>query len=62
MKVKALANLSGKIGDRAAGEEFAVGAAEGRELIDRGLVVEVEGSTAAKSTKRAVSKPEPEAE
>lgn len=49
MKVRALASLSGAVGDREPGDEFDVKAEEGRQLIERGLVVEVE----AKATKPA---------
>ncbi|MNF09172.1 hypothetical protein D3C80_2097690 [compost metagenome] len=37
MKVKALADLSGRPGDRAVGEEFEVSAAYGKQLIAEGL-------------------------
>lgn len=42
MKVRALANISGPMGRKAAGAEFVVGAAEGKDLIERKLVVSVE--------------------
>lgn len=66
MKVKALAKLSGKTGDRQKDEEFTVGAAHGRELVERGLVVEVETAPARTGqAKRSVgtpkAKPAPEA-
>lgn len=40
MKVVALGNLSGAIGERTKGEEFAVDAKTGADLIGRGLVRE----------------------
>ncbi|MDT3720347.1 hypothetical protein [Pseudomonas oryzihabitans] len=55
MKVKALASLSGAVGDREPGDEFDVKAEDGRELIERGLVEEV----GAKTTKPT---PAPKAE
>lgn len=42
MKVHALASISGPMGRKAAGEEFVVSAAEGKDLIDRKLVESVE--------------------
>ena len=53
MKVRALAELSGTVGDRAAGEEFTTDATTGRSLIDRGLVEEIkdDASTPTKPTK-----------
>lgn len=41
MKVKALADLSGRPGDRAVDDVFEVSAAYGKQLIADGLVVEV---------------------
>lgn len=38
MKVVALGNLSGAIGDRVKGEEFTVDAKVGADLVNRGLV------------------------
>jgi hypothetical protein len=53
MKVRALGELSGTVGDRAVGEEFTTDATTGRSLIDRGLVEEIkdEASPAPKATK-----------
>ena len=64
MKVKALANLSGKTGDKSKGDEFTVGAVHGRELVERGLVVEVETASAPKTVaaSRATAKPRPAAD
>lgn len=45
MKVRALASLSGAVGDREPGDEFDVKAEDGRQLIERGLVVEVDAKT-----------------
>ncbi|SEO42741.1 hypothetical protein [Pseudomonas sp. Snoq117.2] len=53
MKVRALASLSGAVGDREPGDEFDVKAEDGRQLIERGLVVEVDAKT---------TKPAPKAE
>jgi len=47
MKVRALADLSGTVGDRAAGEEFATDATTAKSLIDRGLVVEIKDEAGA---------------
>lgn len=41
MKVKALARLSGAVGDREKDEVFTVNAEQGKSLIARNLVVEV---------------------
>lgn len=48
MKVRALANISGPMGRKAAGAEFVVGAAEGKDLIERKLVVSVEEAAPVK--------------
>ncbi|WP_296187889.1 hypothetical protein [Pseudomonas sp. UBA1879] len=42
MKVRALADISGPMGRKSVGEEFVVGATEGKELVDRKLVEAVE--------------------
>ena len=42
MKVRALADISGPMGRKSVGEEFVVAAGEGKELVDRNLVVAVE--------------------
>ena len=47
MKVRALADLSGTVGDRAAGDEFVTDATTAKSLIDRGLVAEAEDTTSA---------------
>ncbi|MFJ5297495.1 hypothetical protein ACIQAL_13330 [Pseudomonas sp. NPDC088368] len=46
MKVRALADISGPMGRKAVGEEFVVGAAEGKELVDRKLVEAVDEAPA----------------
>lgn len=53
MKMKATANLSGKVGRVKKGEEFIVDAAHGRELIERGIACEVSTPDAETKTKRA---------
>lgn len=58
MKLKALANLSGKVGTVKKDAEFTVDAAHGRELIERGIAAEVaspavESKPEAKRTKKA---------
>jgi hypothetical protein len=67
MKVRALASISGPQGRKVAGDEFVVSAAEGKDLIDRKLVVAVEDKppvpelqteapTTAKASKQAKAK------
>jgi hypothetical protein len=41
MKVRALANISGPMGHKNAGEEFSVNQAEGKDLVDRKVAAEV---------------------
>lgn len=60
MKVRALASLSGAVGDREPGDEFDVKSEEGRQLIERGLVVEVDAKTTKPAPK--TTKPAPKAE
>lgn len=55
MKMKATANLSGKVGRIKKGGEFIVDAAHGRELIERGIAYEVatpEAETKPKRTRK----------
>ncbi len=47
MKVRALADLSGTVGDRAAGDEFVTDATTAQSLIDRGLVAKVDDDASA---------------
>lgn len=47
MKVRALADLSGTVGDRAAGDEFVTDATIAQSLIDRGLVAKVDDDSSA---------------
>lgn len=47
MKVRALADLSGTVGDRAAGDEFVTDATTAQSLIDRGLVAKVDDDSSA---------------
>lgn len=47
MKVRALADLSGTVGDRAAGDEFVTDATTAQSLIDRGLVAKVDEDSSA---------------
>ncbi|WP_277592979.1 hypothetical protein [Pseudomonas chlororaphis] len=47
MKVIALGNLSGAVGDKVKGEEFDVDAKAGADLIARGLVVKAVPEAAA---------------
>lgn len=42
MKVQALGNLSGAVGERSKGEVFTVEASIAKSLIDRGLVVKAD--------------------
>ncbi|EGH74405.1 hypothetical protein [Pseudomonas syringae] len=51
MKVRALASLSGAVGDQAEGDEFSVDAARAKSLIDRGLVEEVKDTPVPKADK-----------
>ncbi|KPW88762.1 MULTISPECIES: hypothetical protein [Pseudomonas syringae group] len=51
MKVRALASLSGAVGDQNTGDEFSVDAATAKSLIDRGLVEEVKDTPAPKADK-----------
>lgn len=48
MKVRALGNLSGTVGDRVEGEEFVVDATTAQSLIDRGVVEEIKDAPAPK--------------
>lgn len=47
MKVRALADLSGTVGDRATGDEFVTDATTAQSLIDRGLVAKVDEDSSA---------------
>lgn len=47
MKVRALADLSGTVGDPAAGDEFVTDATTAQSLIDRGLVAKVDEDASA---------------
>lgn len=47
MKVRALADLSGTVGDHAAGDEFVTDATTAQSLIDRGLVAKVDDDAGA---------------
>ena len=61
MKVKALDTIrvSSAGGRKEMGETFEVSDHEGKELVERGLVEEVEGKTAAKKpAKKAAKKPQ----
>jgi hypothetical protein len=51
MKVRALGELSGTVGDRAAGEEFSTDATTAKSLVERGLVEEVKEDSAPKAPK-----------
>jgi len=51
MKVRALASLSGAVGDQNTGDEFSVDAARAKSLIERGLVEEVKDAPAPKVDK-----------
>ncbi|WP_187292087.1 hypothetical protein [Pseudomonas syringae] len=51
MNVRALATISGAVGERTAGDEFTVDAATAKSLIDRGLVEEVKSTSAPKVDK-----------
>ncbi|WP_201025297.1 hypothetical protein [Pseudomonas syringae] len=51
MKVRALASLSGAVGDQNTGDEFSVDAARAKSLIERGLVEEVKDAPAPKADK-----------
>ncbi|KPW62573.1 Uncharacterized protein ALO80_03143 [Pseudomonas caricapapayae] len=51
MKVKAIANFSGAVGDQAEGDEFSVDAARAKSLIERGLVEEVKDAPVPKADK-----------
>ncbi|WP_286917797.1 MULTISPECIES: hypothetical protein [Pseudomonas] len=55
MKVRALADLSGTVGDRAAGDEFVTDATTAQSLIDRGLAAKIEDDASA-PTKPAKAK------
>lgn len=50
MKVIALGNLSGAIGEKAKGEEFTVDAKTGTDLVTHGLVREVVELSGTKKT------------
>lgn len=67
MKVRALVSISGPMGRKAAGEEFVVNAADGKDLFDRKLVeavedrapvpeLQTEAPTTAKAPKQAKAK------
>ncbi|WP_313489174.1 hypothetical protein [Stutzerimonas nitrititolerans] len=56
MKVKALARLSGAVGDREKNEEFSVNAEQGKSLIARKLVVEVPAEAKAETRAKAEAK------
>jgi hypothetical protein len=47
MRLKALGDLSGAVGDKAKGEEFTTDKTTGSALIARGIAVEVTDSAAA---------------
>jgi hypothetical protein len=47
MKLRALGNLSGAVGEKAKGDEFTADATVGKSLIERGLAVQVDGPTVA---------------
>ena len=54
MKVKAMARISGRPGDRDIGEEFELDDAFAQELIDKGLVEKMASSKAPVASKTAV--------
>lgn len=56
MKVKALARLSGRAGEREKEETFDLEAAHARELIERGLVEEVKTSSGDSAKKASAAK------
>ncbi|RMM85916.1 Prophage PssSM-03, Orf23 [Pseudomonas coronafaciens pv. coronafaciens] len=51
MNVRALATISGAVGERTAGDEFTVDAATAKSLIDRGLAEEVKNTPTPKTEK-----------
>ncbi|RMP33616.1 MULTISPECIES: hypothetical protein [Pseudomonas syringae group] len=51
MKIRALASLSGAVGDQTEGDEFSVDAATAKSLFDRGLAEEVKDAPAPKGDK-----------
>ncbi|RMN87252.1 hypothetical protein ALQ50_02933 [Pseudomonas coronafaciens pv. coronafaciens] len=51
MKIRALASLSGAVGDQTEGDEFSVDAATAKSLFDRGLAEEVRDAPAPKAEK-----------
>ncbi|WP_180191778.1 hypothetical protein [Pseudomonas syringae] len=51
MNVRALANISGAVGERTTGDEFTVDAATAKSLIERGLIEEVKNTPAPKADK-----------
>lgn len=53
MKVRSKANLSGAVGERVPGDEFTVDAKTGASLLERGLVEQVDETSAKKADKPA---------
>ncbi|WP_434558022.1 hypothetical protein [Pseudomonas sp. Z4-20] len=53
MRIIALGNLSGAVGDRAKGEEFSVDAKTGNDLIARGLARQAEAPPGAEKPAKA---------